>query len=333
MEFEFDGDRFRAGTTSVDGHEFEALTLAGSPGGDEEAPSAYVGLADDAGIAGQDLTGRIAVADRGSLNFIAKYANVKAAGAVGLVVVNNQPGPFSGNLTTAATIPVVSVSQEDGVQILDAARSGKSIAIKAPPTAGKTKALNVIARPSATSACQVLVGGHFDSVAGAPGANDNASGAATVIELARAFAADGLDEGLCFANFGAEESGLYGSKALVEQMKNGGTLPAYMVNLDVTGIGDDVEVIANDVLTRRAITLAQSLGITAVPSQLPPNSGSDHQSFGDAGVPTVFLTSGEFATIHSPQDLIGDIQESELERIGDTAFAIIKSLVAEVARG
>lgn len=333
MQFEFDGDRFRAGEVTVGGKQIEALTLAGSSGGNVDAAAAYVGLADDAGIAGRNLTGKVAVADRGVLNFVDKYANVKAAGAIGLVVVNNRPGPFSGNLTTAATIPVVSVSQEDGAAVLEAAKAGRPVGIDAPPTAGLTKALNVIARPTPTSRCDVLVGGHFDSVPGAPGANDNASGAATVIELARASAADGLDEGLCFVTFGAEESGLYGSKALVERFAKESALPKFMINLDVTGIGKGVEVIGQGQIARDAIATAKSIGIAAVASQLPANSGSDHESFVSVGVQTVFFTSGDFATIHSPQDVSGDISESMLDQIGDVSLAVIKSLLAQVARG
>lgn len=333
MQFEFDGDRFRAGTARVGNADFEALTLAGSPGGQVSAPAAYVGLADPAGIAGQDLTGKIAVAERGTLNFIDKYANVKAAGAVGLIVTNNRPGPFSGNLTTLSSFPVVAVSQEDGAAFLAAAKADQLVSIDAPPTVGLTKALNVIASPTPNLNCRVLVGGHFDTVPSAPGANDNASGSSNVLELARAFAADGLDNGLCFAFFGAEESGLYGSKALADRLKTQGKLPAYMVNLDVTGIGDDVEVIGSSELVRRAIDLARNIGVTAVQSQLPANAGSDHQSFQDAGVPTVFFTSGDFGTIHTPQDVAGDIDGKELDRVGDAAYAMIKSLFAEVAQG
>lgn len=333
MEFEFDGDRFRAGEITVDGKPIEALTLAGSPGGQVEAPSAYVGLADAAGIAGQDLTGKVAVADRGTLNFVDKYANVKAKGAIGLVVVNHQPGPFSGNLTTLATFPVVAVSKEEGAAALDAAKAGRVVRINAPPTVGLTKALNVIAKPKPSSACTIVVGGHFDSVPGAPGANDNASGTANVIELARAAAVDGLDEGVCFVTFGAEESGLYGSKAFVKRMQEEGRLPRFMLNLDVTGIGRGVEVIGEGQLARDAIQAAKDLGYPAIASSLPANSGSDHQSFVDAGVITVFLTSGDFGTIHSPQDVSADIQEQVLDQIGDTALAVIKKLLAEVARG
>ncbi|MBE0610804.1 MAG: M20/M25/M40 family metallo-hydrolase [Dehalococcoidia bacterium] len=333
MEFEFDGDRFRAGEVTFDGKTIEALTLAGSRGGAVSAPAVFVGLADEAGIAGQDLTGKMAVAERGVLNFGVKYENVKAAGAVGLVVVNNRPGSFSGNLATGASIPVVGVSQEDGAAVIDAARAGREVGLEAPPTVGLTKALNVIAKPSTDSQCAVLLGGHFDSVPSAPGANDNASGTANVIELARALAVDGLDEGICFATFGAEESGLYGSKALVERLRSEDALPRYMVNLDVTGIGTRVEVIGDGPLVQTALALAAGAGIPAVPSRLPANSGSDHESFLNAGIETVFFTSGDFSTIHSPADVMADIDVEMLDQIGDVVLLVVKDLLAEVAQG
>jgi len=331
--FEFDGDRFRAGQASAGGKTAEALTLSGSPGGKVSAPAAYVSLADAQGIAGQNLTGKIAVADRGTLNFVDKYQNVKDAGAIGLVVVNNRPGPFSGNLTTAATFPVVGVAQEDGGPFIEAAKAGGTVGIDAPSSTGNTTAINVLAHSPGTTVCAIVVGGHFDSVPAAPGADDNGSGAANVLELARATAADGLDDGLCFASFGAEESGLYGSKALVEQMKSAGHLPKFMINLDVTGIGKGVEVIGSAGLVQRAIDLSKGLGLSAIPSSLPANAGSDHESFINAGVPTVYYTSGDFPTIHSPLDVAADVDEKELDAIGDSALALIRSLLAEVARG
>ncbi len=179
----------------------------------------------------------------------------------------------------------------------------------------------------------MLVGGHFDTVPSAPGANDNASGVANTLELARALAADGLDEGLCFAAFGAEESGLNGSKALVADLKSRGALPAYMVNLDVTGIGGRVEVIGTGPASQVALRLAKEAGIEAVPSRLPPNSGSDHQSFADAGVETVYFTSGDFSTIHSPEDVAAAIDQAMLDRIGDSALLTVRALLEEVAAG
>ncbi len=333
MAFDFDTDPFRAGEVRVEGAVIEAVTLAGSPGGTARAPAIYVGLADEAGIGGRDLGGRVAIADRGTLNFGVKYANVKAAGAIGLVVVNNRPGWFSGNLATAATMPVVGVTQEEGRALVEAAKDGLEVEINAPPTTGPTGALNVIARTTAGARCMVLVGGHFDTVPAAPGANDNASGVANTLELARALAADGMDEGVCFAAFGAEESGLNGSKALVADLKSRDVLPAYMVNLDVTGIGGRVEVIGTGPASQLALRLAQQAGIEAVPSRLPLNSGSDHQSFADADVETVYFTSGDFSTIHSPEDVAAAINQTVLDRIGDVALLTVKALLEEVAAG
>jgi aminopeptidase YwaD len=330
MPFTFQDDPFRVGEVRVRGAALEALTMSGSPGGTVEAPSIFVGLADDVGIAGRDLTGRIAVAERGGLTFAAKYQNVAAAGAIGLVVVNNQPGPFSGNLTLEARFPVVSVAREAGADLVDAARAGERVAITAPQPSGGTPAFNVIARPPATAACAIIVGGHFDTVPGAPGANDNASGTANVLELARAFAVGGPRPGLCFALFGAEESGLHGSRALVERLRSDGALPRYMVNLDVTGIGQRIEVIGDTPAAARAIDLARAAGLNAVPSRLPPNSGSDHMSFADAGVEVVFFTSGDFSTIHSPRDVVEGIDRAILDAIGDAAYLLVADLLREV---
>ena len=330
MPFTFQDDPFRVGEVRVRGAALEALTMSGSPGGSVEAPAVFVGLADDAGIAGRDLTGRIAVAERGGLTFAAKYQNVAAAGAIGLVVVNNQPGPFSGNLTLSARFPVVSVAQEAGAALLEAARAGEPVTLTAPPASGGTRAYNVIARPPGTAACAVIVGGHFDTVPGAPGANDNASGTANVLELARAFAVGGPRPGLCFALFGAEESGLHGSRALVERLRAENALPRYMVNLDVTGIGQRIEVIGDTSAAARAIDLARAAGLDAVPSRLPPNSGSDHMSFADAGVEVVFFTSGDFSTIHSPRDVVEAIDRAILDAIGDAAYLLVADLLREV---
>ncbi len=332
MDFSFVGDRFRPATVTLAGMDFEATTAANSAGGTVSAPAAFVGLANDEGIAGQTLAGRIAVADRGTLTFAEKAKNVVTRGAKGLIILNNQPGGVSANLGDPQRIPVVAAAGEDAAALRSAARAGTTLTIDS-PNATATAAKNIIARPSKDTECRLLVGGHFDTVVSAPGANDNGSGTANVLELARAFAADGLDSGLCFATFSAEESGLYGSEALAQQMKSDGTLPKLMLNLDVTGIGSRVEVIGDSGYVSQTLEIANSIGVAAAKSQLPANTGSDHMSFQKVGVPVIFFTSGEFKTIHSPADLLKDIDESELDRVGDLAFATIAKLLPEVARG
>jgi Zn-dependent M28 family amino/carboxypeptidase len=138
---------------------------------------------------------------------------------------------------------------------------------------------------------------------------------------------------LCFAAFSAEESGLYGSAAMAARMKTDGELPGLMVNLDVTGIGQKVEVIGDSGYVTQAIALAKELGIPAERSSLPANSGSDHMSFEKVGVPVLYFESGEFATIHSPADVAKDVDITELERVGDLAYGAIAKLLPQVARG
>ena len=71
----------------------------------------------------------------------------------------------------------------------------------------------------------------------ANGANDNASGTATVLELARYFAQAGVPKRtLVFAFFSAEERGLLGSKHLAEKLQNAGADLYGMLNFEMTGV-------------------------------------------------------------------------------------------------
>jgi len=326
MDFEYEGDRFRAGLVTAGGAQFEAYTMHGSPGANVRGESVFVGVADPASLAGLDLAGKVAISDRGVVPFGEKLANVQAAGASGLIVINNEPGSFIGNAGTDATIPAVGVDQAAGGELRQAAETGGEVILEATGELSRSK--NVIARPDADATCRVLVGGHHDSVPAAPGALDNASGTATTLELARAFAADGLDDGLCFATFGAEESGLFGSKALAERMRGDGTLPSVMVNLDMTGLGDTVDLIGSPELTQIAARVAEGLGIAAAPRELEAFLGSDHQSFQEAGVRVIFLTTNDLGQFHTPGDSIATIDPGDLERAGDLAYALITELAA-----
>ncbi len=330
--FTFEGDRFQPATISFGERSVEALTMAGSGAGRVSGPAVFVGIADTAGIAGQDLTGKIAIADRGTLRFGDKWENVRLAGAIGLAVINTDAGELSGNLGVTTDRPVVGVALADGPALKRAAQSGEAITIQT-PRGSATRAYNVLARPKAGAACLVLVGGHHDTVAGTPGAHDNASGAAETLELARAFAADGLNKGLCFATFGAEESGLHGSAALARELSAEGTLPKAMINLDTTGAGSRIELIGTAALTAEAAELARKLGITANESRLPAGTNSDHASFEAAGVAVLFLASDDFSNIHTPRDTVDTINPALLEQNGDLAFAVIGQILGRVAQG
>jgi aminopeptidase YwaD len=331
-EFVFSSGPFRSSSVEADGQTYDTFAMSGSGTGRVEGPGIFVGLADEAGIGGRDLTGKVAVADRGTLQFIEKLQNVAEAGAIALVVVNNREGEFVGNLQGDRDIPAVTVNDVEGAFIRGVAEEGGTIAVEVPPGAS-TDSANVIAKPSPGSECRIIVGGHHDTVPGAPGAHDNASGTAAVLELARAFAVDGLEEGLCFVTFGGEESGLNGSRALVDVLAAADELPEIMVNIDANGVGTRVDLIGTDELTQRARDLATSLGIESAITELGENFGSDHMSFQDEGVPVLFFTSDSIGSLHTPQDTVDTINPQLVEDGGDLAYAVLQELLEEGTAG
>jgi aminopeptidase YwaD len=80
----------------------------------------------------------------------------------------------------------------------------------------------------------LIIGGHYDSVYGAPGANDNASSVAVVLELARVFANYPIDRELRFMAFGAEEGG-GGSYRYVESLSEDEKAKISVINMEMLG--------------------------------------------------------------------------------------------------
>jgi Zn-dependent M28 family amino/carboxypeptidase len=326
QEFEFTEDPFRPAVLRIDGEEVEVFTMAGTSGGTVSAPGVYVGLAGPDDVQGLDIAGKIAVADRGVTRFAEKFAVVRRAGAAALIVVNNEPGELLGTLYDPVDAPAVGVSQEGGARILAAVQAGRTLTLDMPEP-GITRSVNVLARAKADGACDLLVGGHHDTVPGSPGAHDNASGSALVIELARAMAADGLDAGLCFATFGGEESGLHGSRAMVREMEAAGALPRTMVNLDTIGVGNGLELVGSPLLTSRAEAITARLNIPAAVATLGFGFGSDHQNFEQAGVEVIFFASNDLGKFHTPGDTIETIDRVMIEWAGAVVLELLKELV------
>jgi len=77
---------------------------------------------------------------------------------------------------------------------------------------------------------KILIGAHYDSIPGTPGADDNASGVAALIATARAI---GPQEGICYVAFDGEECGFVGSRALVAGL--GGHRPEQVHILEMVG--------------------------------------------------------------------------------------------------
>lgn len=330
MDFDY-ATRFRPATVTVDGETIAGIALNGAATGEQSVEGPAHGVLSPEGAS---LRGAISVRERSTTTPSDRqdYVAAVSGDAAGLVIVNDPRWPpFGFPIEVRDAIPVVLVPHTEAHRFERAVAEGATITVAIGPA--RPPAANVIARPGEGARCEILAGGHHDTVPSAAGAIDNASGVAVVLELARAFAADGLDEGLCFATFGAEESGLFGSLELVRRWGAAEQLPRLMVNFDVTARGEAVELIGSPELVQQALALLERHDIPAFPSSLPSNTGSDHMSFAWAGVPVLMFSDGDLSLIHTPDDVFDQVDPVALDRIGDAAAIVMATLLAEIAGG
>jgi Zn-dependent M28 family amino/carboxypeptidase len=175
---------------------------------------------------GLDITGKVALIQRGTCAFRDKVDNAAAAGAAAVVLFNEgQEGRtdvINGTLESPlAAIPTVDTSFDLGNELANGALNGPTgttVHIHTTTHDEIRTAENVIAEtPGGDPDNVVMAGAHLDSVLDGPGINDNGSGSATLLELARQISRLHIDPDnkLRFAWWGAEEEGLVGSTEYV----------------------------------------------------------------------------------------------------------------------
>lgn len=325
----------RSSGLTIDGPDMQTVpTLPFSNSGDGEATGRLVYA--DAGLPEQfppDAQGAITLIRRdGEVFFQEKVANAVAAGASGVVIYNNEPGILLGNLQTAASVPVVGISMAEGEDLVEALEEGPLTATVHVGAVGTETSYNVIARPAGIENCETVTGGHYDSVAAGTGASDNASGTATVLEVAAVLAHNGGMGANCFVLFGAEELGLLGSTHFVSQLTEPerSSLKA-MLNLDMVGVGDEAWWLIGDAaLQERMAGLAPGLGIEdAMPSTLIRGLSSDHASFINGGIPALMFHRWEDPLLHTPQDVSDRIVPEYLEEAARMSIALLEALASD----
>lgn len=176
------------------------------------------------------------------------------------------------------------------------------------PTPAPVTLPNIVGRKQGTTLPDewVVIGAHFDSrnasrcdgvVNVQPGANDNASGCAGVIELARVFANVATQRSMLFMCFSGEEQGLVGSRRYVDALVASGDISKVklMLNMDMIGFdpnGTNTARIESRTQFQSLINRFSSAAATYAPelaiiTNSNASAGSDHWHFLQAGVPAV----------------------------------------------
>ncbi|MBV9086131.1 MAG: M20/M25/M40 family metallo-hydrolase [Acidobacteriaceae bacterium] len=162
-----------------------------------------------------------------------------------------------------------------------------------------------------------------------PGADDNASGTAGVLELARLLAPEKgkLDRGIMFQCYAGEEIGLLGSAEWVKEPTRPLAKAVAMINLDMIGRPKNSKIFVGGVGTGSTFRplvekAAHDQGLTAEISK-GGYAASDHTSFLPASVPVLFVFSGLHSDYHKPSDT--------WDKIDANAAAKVVDMVEEIA--
>lgn len=321
--------------------------------------------------------GAVALLQRGTCPFGAKAANAQAAGAVGAIIFNEgQPGRTDLLLGTlggpVVTIPVVGTTFAVGEELAALAAAGAVTVRLRTETISETRSTeNVLAESRAGRQERVVVvGAHLDSVVEGPGINDNGSGVAVILEIARQMANLPVRNRVRFAFWGAEENGLLGSTYYVSQLseRERGRIRLNL-NFDMLGSpnfvrfvydgdGSDTPQAGPDgsaLIERVFLDYFARQGLATEPTAF--DGRSDYGPFIAVGIPAGGLFSGaegiktpEQAAIyggtagvpydpcyHEPCDTFQNVSRRALDQLGDAAahavltFAMRKQPVTDAA--
>jgi hypothetical protein len=184
----------------------------------------------------------------------------------------------------------------------------------------------------------VIVGSHYDSYASggtAPGADDNASGSAAVLEIARILSQYTFDRTIIFCTFSGEEYGLYGSDAYASRCADQDMNIQGYFNLDMIGYLQSGSSIHTDVIYPASAQELYDFYFEVCSAYLPdfviqPGSlsggDSDHTSFNNNGFMGIFPfeDSQDYSPyIHTPNDLVGLSYNNEDQAVVFTKASLV----------
>lgn len=202
-----------------------------------------------------------------------------------------------------------------------------------PVPAGQSR--NVIADPPGFESDEpyVIIGAHLDTVPQAPGAEDNASGVAVLLELAEMIIQEPPPTQVRLIAFGAEEPRgpgddlhHFGSRVHVDNLSGAEQkLITAMVSLDRVGVrGSAVPVCYGG---RGSASVRRSLVRVAgdIPTTTCENRSSDHWSFEKADIPAARLGSIPYDGYHSERDVPDVVDSRQLARVGRLTWSWLQA--------
>jgi hypothetical protein len=176
----------------------------------------------------------------------------------------------------------------------------------------------------------VIVGAHLDHVGSQagllfPGANDNASGSAGVLEIAKTFIKNNVQpkRSVLFVLFASEEQGLFGAKHFVDSWKLPYDKITAMLNLDCVGYGDSIQI-GNGKSAPALWEIAKHLdkeNYNMMVERTWNGGGADATPFHEKNIPCLyFVTTNSYANLHLPSDTTETLNPELYKKIVGLAY-------------
>ncbi|KAF4466738.1 aminopeptidase Y precursor vacuolar [Fusarium albosuccineum] len=222
-----------AAEVSVDDETFRTVALTYTPSTPEEGITLELvhGPEGDAACSvdnyeGLGAEGKIVLVERGlcpdGTTFAGRLKPAAAAGAVAVVIYNSDPAKLTAGSLSAPNpeeyVPAALIDQEPGQALKARLDAGETVEafVKIVQLIEERITQNVFAETKGGDGNNlVMLGAHLDSVQAGPGINDDGSGTSLILELAKGLQHFSTNLKVKFGWWGAEENGLWGSKAYV----------------------------------------------------------------------------------------------------------------------
>lgn len=198
---------------------------------------------------------------------------------------------------------------------------------------------NVAARLNSGGKCKetIVFTAHYDHLgrmgqeAYFPGAHDNASGTAMLLEMARRFKEISTDYNLVFIAFAGEEAGLVGSAYFVEHPLLKLDKIKFLINLDIMGSGEEGITVVNATNFEQQFGLLESINnemnLLEKVKRRGPTANSDHYWFTTKDVPAFFIyTMGPNKHYHDIDDTYDELSFSEFNDIATLLIEFVQRL-------
>ncbi len=319
------------------------------------------GLEED--FKGKDVKGKIVVFERDKETmkdqFWPEICNASKNGAIGAILINFDPWIFITTLETGyfeverrflpidpQSIPAVVIDSIEGDKLLKL-MSNKTVSgnlvVRTENKDGHSVNIRGIKKGNKFPEEKIVIYGHRDS-AGTPGANDNGSGTAIMMELSRILADKELHRTVEFISLGAEEQlGSAGSDAYIQKHKDELEKIKAGIEVDMVGAGSELWVMKGgnwpgrqihfpEKLCNYVVDVADEMGYYLEQDYCilgTPDSGR----FTEAGVPTTWIWGPGDKHYHSPEDTPEKVDPNKLKALADILATVICRLAnAEVIK-